>query len=395
MSGDGLPARNETNETMPVLPASAAGACMAANALQSGWFNRLVGGWLGTDSGGSACAFQATVDLMHATRSNSFAGLVSEVHRLRPWEILKLRVWGSHVDALMWAGAYLSAYDVLGGQEYLESAQRVFDATFHAAWDESTCGGGLWQSTSRDLKSSVAGGLALWVSAALHNTTTRAEYLDASLRIWRWFNSSGIISNESLVSEGIDASCQPTGQTAWTHTQGIMIGGLVALHESVRDPALLEQACRIADAALDRLTVDGGILKEHRMPERRAALFKGIFARHLARLATAGISVERQHRYIDVLRRNAESLFERGFAVDGRVFSAYWEGPVDASCRDQRTFLAKIGLNTRAMGTQVKETNGFKAECPSAQAQISALMLLSAVAGLEARGRGAPEQPYI
>ncbi len=132
-----------------------------------------------------------------------------------------------------------------------------------------------------------------------------------------------------LVNDGLTAECANNGGTAWTYNQGVIIGGLVVLHEITGEDAYLGQAEAIAAAALRDLTVPPGILAE---PEERRAMgrrddmaqFKGIFVRNLYELYRHAPRAG----YRDFILANATSLWRNSRNQRNQVGLA-WAGPLD------------------------------------------------------------------
>ncbi len=73
---------------------------------------------------------------------------------------------------------------------------------------------------------------------------------------------SGLIGPSGLVNDGLTAACANNGGTTWTYNQGVILGGLAALHEVTGDGRTCAQGEAIADAALRSLTGPPGILAE-------------------------------------------------------------------------------------------------------------------------------------
>ena len=63
-----------------------------------------------------------------------------------------------------------------------------------------------------------------------------------------------MIGPSGLVNDGLTAECVNNGGITWTYNQGVILGGLAALHELTGDQGYLRQGEAIADAALRGLT---------------------------------------------------------------------------------------------------------------------------------------------
>jgi hypothetical protein len=98
-----------------------------------------------------------------------------------------------------------------------------------------------------------------------------------------------MINAQSLVNDGLDASCKNNGGQTWTYNQGVVVGGLVDLSRATGDATLLARASAIADAARAKLVDDAGVLREPCEPScgGDGPQFKGIFMRHLFELGEA------------------------------------------------------------------------------------------------------------
>ena len=132
-----------------------------------------------------------------------------------------------------------------------------------------------------------------------------------------------------LVNDGLTTDCANNGGTTWTYNQGVIIGGLVVLHEITGDGTYLRQAEAIAAAALRDLTVPPGILAEP--GERDGAdhggdqpQFKGIFVRNLYELYRHSPRAE----YRDFILANATSLWRNSRNRRNQIGLA-WNGPFD------------------------------------------------------------------
>ncbi len=222
-----------------------------------------------------------------------------------------------------YANVWISAYDATGDRRYLDEARAVFrDMT--AGWDDH-CGGGLWWRTNRDYKNAITTALFLRAAARLARLCPDGSYGDRAGRAWTWVDASGLITPASLVVDGLDAACAPTGP-AWTYNQGVLVGALVELSACTGDGELLVRARSIADAAMATLVTADGILQEH--CEVTAAcdgdqrIFKGVFAQALGRL----YDVTQHLAYRAFLVHNADAVWDHARTRDG-VIGLHWSGP--------------------------------------------------------------------
>jgi len=240
-------------------------------------------------------------------------------------------------DQGWWALAWIDAYDVTGNPQYLSMAEVIF-TNMTGAWD-STCGGGVWWSTSRSYKNAIPNELFLTIAAKLANRTSgsaSAAYLGWAKQEWTWFKNSGMINAQYLINDGLNSSnpnaCTNNGGTTWTYNQGVILGGLVELYRAGNDPTLLPQAEAIADAATANLTQNGILTEPGTMSGGDAPQFKGIFLRNLMALYVA----DPDPRYQAFADANAKSVVASDQGPNCE-FGAYWQGPFDSADATRQT----------------------------------------------------------
>jgi predicted alpha-1,6-mannanase (GH76 family) len=259
----------------------------AADALQA-LYDPLTGLFPSTGWWNSANAITALVDTMARTGSMAYASDLSTTFAKNSGSNFINQYYD---DEGWWALAWIDAYDLTKDAKYLSMAKTIF-ADLTTGWD-STCGGGLWWSKARTYKNAIPNELFLEVAVRLHARTPgdggAGSFGDWADREWKWFDASGMIDAGNLVNDGLDASCRNNGGATWTYNQGVLIGGLVDLAASDKDPSLFSRAQAIADAAMSKLVDDVGVLHEPCEPScgGDGTQFKGIFMRHLFELAKA------------------------------------------------------------------------------------------------------------
>jgi predicted alpha-1,6-mannanase (GH76 family) len=302
-------------------------AADAAAALQR-WYRPRTGLWKTTGWWNSANALTAVIQHSQRTGERRYLDVIettfARAQRVHPGFTNEY-----YDDDGWWALAWIAAYDVRGDAKYLDVARALFDG-MAAGWDDH-CGGGVWWTRGRTYKNAIPNELFLLIAARLHQRTTGPDrgYLDWARREWRWLQASGMIGPAGLVNDGLTAACENNGGTTWTYNQGVVIGGLAALHEITGDDAYLEPAAGIAAAALRDLTVPPGILAEpgeaQTAPrDRDRPQFKGIFMRNLYELHRQSPRPE----YRDFILANAASLWQNARNRRDQVGLA-WAGPFD------------------------------------------------------------------
>jgi predicted alpha-1,6-mannanase (GH76 family) len=296
------------------------------------WYCRWTGCWRTTGWWNSANALTAVIAYTERTGDDSYLGVVDHTFRVA-------RRWHSNFlvnfydDNGWWGLAWVAAYDLTGEARYLDSARRIF-AHMLTGWDD-TCGGGMWWSTKRSYKNAITNELFLTLAARLHQRCAgTGVYLEWARREWDWFQARGLIGANGLVNDGLDGSCQNNRGQTWTYNQGVILGGLAALHQATGDATCLRQGEAIADAALARLTTPApdarhGILLEPgalsaARTDRDRPQFKGIFVRNLYDFSV----LSQRPAYREFIYDNAVSIWVND-RNGGNQFGFQWAGPFD------------------------------------------------------------------
>jgi predicted alpha-1,6-mannanase (GH76 family) len=296
------------------------------------WYSPRNGLWHGTGWWNAANALMAVIRYTRYTGDRSYLGVVDRTFSRA------VRRHAGFVNEFFddngwWALAWVAAYDLTGEDRYLAAAKRVFSHNL-GGWDD-VCGGGLWWNEDRNYKNAITNELFLTLAAQLHQRSPGdRQYLDWALRTWGWLDASGMIGPGGLVNDGLTPACVSNQGTTWTYNQGVILGGLVALHEITGDAGYLRRGQAIADAALSTLVTGGldrpgrpGILAEPCEPagcDGDQTQFKGIFLRYLHELwRCAG-----GPGYAAFITANADSLWDSARNPAGQ-FGLRWAGPFD------------------------------------------------------------------
>ena len=300
---------------------------LAVQTLQS-WYDLDTGLYKTTGWWNSANVITVLADYERVTHSREydyvFSNTLSIAQKTSPAFINRY-----YDDEGWWALAWIDVFHITHDRRYLDAAKTIFsDMTY--GWDD-TCSGGIWWSKDRKYKNAIANELFLSVAAQLANESKdaeRAEYLAWATREWKWFAHSGMINDKHLVNDGLTSKCENNQKTTWTYNQGVILGGLTALHAANRDAAALAEANSIAEAAISSLSDAQGILHDTCEPKCGAdgTQFKGIFVRNLRTLDEAS----KKPRYRNFVLANAASIWSQTHAPDYHL-GEVWAAPFAAS----------------------------------------------------------------
>jgi predicted alpha-1,6-mannanase (GH76 family) len=306
----------------------------------------------------SANALQAFVDYAQATGDRRFDGVIDPAYQsFLPYFDPSNGSPHYYDDEGWWGVAIQCAFVLTGNDGYRQTAEAIFTDLTNG-WDETYCGGGLWQmranpSYPANFKSSISNELLFDLAGRLYrqadgrSPADKQVFLDWAKKVWAWFDRAGFAGSSGFVWGGVHPACPPTPGSSvpdannppCTYTQGVVLGGLMRLHEATGDTGLLDSGIRFADAAVQSMVTSDCILRERcersdlsdQDPgncDNDAKQFKGVFMRYLAPFCTAltgagGTYAEAATRYRGFVARNADSL---AAAYPGGVYGLSWSG---------------------------------------------------------------------
>jgi len=312
-------------------------AAAGIEALQR-WYRPWTGRWRTTGWWNAANALTAVIAYIQRSGDDQYRGVIARTFsagRRRHRNFVN----SFYDDNGWWGLAWVAAYDLTGEDRYLDAAVTIF-ANMVTGWDD-TCGGGVWWNTDRQYKNAITNELFLTLAARLHQRCPGdTGYLEWALREWDWFTARGLVGAGGLVNDGLTAGCANNGGVTWTYNQGVVLGGLTALHEITGESSYLVQAEAIADAALSQLitappaSVPGILLEADELgtdpKDADRPQFKGIFMRNLYDLSLRS----GKPAYAEFIRVNAQSIWANN-RNDKNEFGLHWAGPFDQAnaCR--------------------------------------------------------------
>lgn len=162
----------------------------------------------------------------------------------------------------------------------------------------------------------------------------KAEYLDAAVSGWNWYDNTGLINDDNLVNDGPGDDCKGDPNSGvYTYNQGVIISALVELASAAGDDKYVDVAETLADAAI----ADGspfldhnGILadgcdKDQSCSGGDGSAFKGALIRGLRKVN----GVRPKDEWKQFMEKNAQSIWNNDLAIkDGGCHNGlYWSGP--------------------------------------------------------------------
>jgi predicted alpha-1,6-mannanase (GH76 family) len=230
---------------------------------------------------------------------------------------------GYYDDEGWWALGWIQAYDITGTAEYLNTAVDIFNDI--KSGGTINCGGGIWWDKANTYVNAIANELYLSVAAHLANRvpSNKQFYLTIAQNQWTWFQHTGMINSQSLINDGLDASCKNNNGTAWSYNQGVILGALVELNTASPNASYISTAKSIASAAIKALS-SAGVLHDPCEPDCGAdgSQFKGIFMRNLQILQAASP----ENSYLSFIATNAASIWSNDRNAEN-MLSVDWAGP--------------------------------------------------------------------
>lgn len=229
-------------------------------------------------------------------------------------------------DQGWWALAWVEAYQLTQEKKYLDMAETIY-STISEGWTPTFGGGIYWKKNPWQYKNAIANDLYVLLAARLYRHTGKEAYKARFLEGSDWVLKSGMINRTNWqVEDGLQDDGTPNQGQYYTYNQGVCLATLAERYVITGDRQFLEMAEQIADATLQLMTTENGILRELKQstePSGDGVQFKGIFIRHLAYL----YSVDKQERYRQFIIKNAESIVQNDYDAESKSFGCYWYGP--------------------------------------------------------------------
>jgi hypothetical protein len=344
------PAGTAEAATSPAAAANSVAVLMQSYDANSG---RIGGGWWT-----GAVALSAVMTYRQATGDSQYDYAITGAYAKNP------SFTNEYIDDTgWWALVWLQAYDITGNRNYLTTAETTVNY-MHSYWD-SVCGGGVYWSTAKQYKASIANELFLAASAGLHNRIAGdTTYLGWANAEWNWFQGTGLISG-NLIQDGLNVAGCSHNTANYSYNQGVVLQGLAELTKATGTTALLTTGRGIATAAVQRFQ-QNGVLYDGCEPNCTGdgQAFKGIFIRYLRAFATAAGTTDYDPFISDtgaaILAYDTNGAGQQGDSFVGPF--AQWTYSTQAAAAEALV----AGLGSTAAGTLRGAQSGRCTDVPGA-----------------------------
>jgi hypothetical protein len=200
-----------------------------------------------------------------------------------------------------WVGLQdVQHYALYRDQSSLRQARKIFDLVV-SGWDTDPShadpGGVFWtQATWSSDRNTVSNMPGAELGLRLYQITGQRRYLNWALKMYHWTNTY-LQRPDGLYKDhlGLDGTVEPT---VWSYNQGVPVGVNVLLYEVTGDFAYVQEAKRIATAAL-------GYFGAHHRLIKQPPYFNSIFFANLLLLQ----SVSPGSRYLNAMRAYANAAW--------------------------------------------------------------------------------------
>ena len=240
-------------------------------------------------------------------------------------------LFNDYFDDMGWLGiALVRLAELAASPGYLQQAADLWRHIRDLGWNEDAGGGIAWRKSQLGYKNTPANATFIILGTRLHRRTGEAEYLDWSLRAFRW-QMATLRRADGFVEDGINREGDGRIDTAWrfTYNQGLVMGACAELATVTGNGDLIEAAFATEAAAHAELARDGVLVDVGDGGDE--GLFKAVWYRYAAQLAaSAGTAHPQTERLVAHLVAGCESLWRRGLGEGSLLAGTDWRYPAPA-----------------------------------------------------------------
>lgn len=168
------------------------------------------------------------------------------------YEAYPVNYGGDHrfYDDNQWIGiALIDAYARTQNENYLNKAKDIYK--FMMTGYSGVGGGGLyWKEKDSTTKNTCSNGPGIVLALKLYKLTNQKPYLDTALSLYKWTNKM-LRSPEGVFYDLVKLPSLEIDKRTYTYNTGTMLESNVLLYEITNDQNYLQEAQRIAKAALN------------------------------------------------------------------------------------------------------------------------------------------------
>lgn len=227
-------------------------------------------------------------------------------------------------------------YNVTGDKRYLTVAKNLF-SDIASGWNKTYADGGVaWRKSQPWSKNACINGPASLLAFKLYHATGNEDYARFGLKTYEWLRTHLLDPATGEVQDNVNGRTGHVEPWHFTYNQGTAAAAALEAYRYSRRNEYLEDACRAADygltapvfvnPAIGAVTLENGSIPAH----GDGALFRAVFFRYLADLATAAdLTPEMRSHFSDAICSNASYLWKNAHAKGSNaLFGTDWSHPL-------------------------------------------------------------------
>lgn len=248
-------------------------------------------------------------------------------------------------------------YNATGDKRFLTVAKNLF-SDIASGWNDTFADGGVaWRKSQPWSKNACINGPASLLAFKLYRATGNEDYARFGLKTYEWLRTHLLDPATGEVQDNINGQTGHVEPWHFTYNQGTVAGAALEAYRYAHRTEYLSDACRAADygltapafvnPAIGAVTLENGSIPAN----GDGALFRAVFFRYLAALATAPeLAPEWRSRFCDSISSNASYLWGNAhLRGSDALFGTNWSCPLAPG--------ESTGLNAQVSACTLLEMN--------------------------------------
>lgn len=264
---------------------------------------------------------------------NSLDVYRTDYHGIRGYDVLPApKPPDRYYDDNAWMVlALLDAHEATHNADYLRRARETF--AFVMSGQDDVLGGGIyWRERDRASKNTCSNAPTAAAAVRLYGATHESAYLDTGKRLVAW-TTAHLQDSDGLFFDAVNQDGS-IGRAKWSYNSGLMIRAYTLLHSTAGQQGALDQAQRIARAAVAHWV----------RPETGAVADDGAFAHLLSDALLSLYEADGDEHWLSIVRRALSCIH------DERDAQGWYPDKWGHKAPDDRPSIGLLGQASAARG---------------------------------------------